>query len=172
MIGDNPHYSQIKHPPLHPHCQCTIVEVLKPEYGGPVDPKSGATLQQPQKGLGAEYKPPAGTTVPKPEPDRPKPVPTKPADGPPKAPKPPEPGTPILPDRPIAERLKAYTAGDEKVAKIVEIHNAADDRINVIAAERAGRTGNGSRRSSGTQRAGRQAAEETSGRRPHPGSQC
>lgn len=82
VIGNNPHYKDVRHPPLHPHCQCTMIEVLKPEYGGPVAPDWGQTLQQPQKGLGDEYKPPAGTTVPKPEPNRPKPVPTA---APPKA---------------------------------------------------------------------------------------
>lgn len=28
VIGDNPSYSSITHPPLHPHCNCTVVEVL------------------------------------------------------------------------------------------------------------------------------------------------
>ncbi len=96
VIGDNPHYKDIRHPPLHPHCQCTIIEVLKPEYGGPVAPQWGHALQQPQHGLGAEYVPPAGHEVPKPEPGRPKPRPTKP---PPKA--------PFAPTGPTKESIEA-----------------------------------------------------------------
>jgi hypothetical protein len=37
--GDNPAYSTVRHPPLHPNDQCTVVEVLKPEYGGPENPQ-------------------------------------------------------------------------------------------------------------------------------------
>lgn len=87
-IGDNPHYRDIRHPPLHPHCQCTIIEVLKPEYGGPENPDWGTTLIQPQIGLNDQYKPPPGKTEPKPEPEKKAepPRPTKPA---PKAPPPP-----------------------------------------------------------------------------------
>lgn len=31
VIGDHPDYSQVRFPPLHPHCNCTTVEVLKSE---------------------------------------------------------------------------------------------------------------------------------------------
>lgn len=47
VIGDHPDYSSIRYPPLHPSCQCTVVEILKPEYGGPHDPEWGETLDQP-----------------------------------------------------------------------------------------------------------------------------
>lgn len=36
-MGKNPAYSTVKHPPLHPGCQCSMSEVLTPEYGGPSD---------------------------------------------------------------------------------------------------------------------------------------
>lgn len=45
--GDHPVYSQVRFPPLHPSCQCTVVEVLKPEYGGPENPIWAETLVQP-----------------------------------------------------------------------------------------------------------------------------
>lgn len=32
-------YDVTKFPPLHPHCNCTCVEVLTPEFGGPVGPQ-------------------------------------------------------------------------------------------------------------------------------------
>lgn len=47
VIGDHPSYAKIKHPPLHPSCQCTVVDVLSPEYGGPENPEWGETLIQP-----------------------------------------------------------------------------------------------------------------------------
>ncbi len=113
IIGTHPEYSTIRHVPIHPYCQCTMIEVLLPEYGGPPDPKWGKTLVQPQKDLPKEggYKPPPGKKVPPPEPEKPKPVVSKS----------PVPGGALLPDRPIAERLAAYTEGDRKVAKILEI---------------------------------------------------
>lgn len=57
-IGTNPDYSTIHAPPIHPHCQCSMIEVLKPEYGGPADVQWAPTLDQPQKDL-AKLKPPA-----------------------------------------------------------------------------------------------------------------
>lgn len=77
VIGDHPDYSTIHHPPLHPHCQCTIVEILKPEYGGPAEPEWGETIQQPQEGL-ADWKPTKPVPKPKPdlEPPTPKLIPT------------------------------------------------------------------------------------------------
>lgn len=51
VIGDHPDYSVIRHPPLHVRCQCALEELLLPEFGGPVDPKWGQTLEQPQKDL-------------------------------------------------------------------------------------------------------------------------
>lgn len=51
IIGDNPDYSTIRYPPLHPGCKCTMIHVFNYEDGGPEDPEWGSTLQQPQKGL-------------------------------------------------------------------------------------------------------------------------
>ena len=105
-----------------------MVEVLKPEYGGPVDPKWGTTLQQPQKGLGDEYKPPHGKTEPKPEPDRPKPVPTKP---PPKAagPKPKTSGNPAV------DHAVAYAA----VHKVVVDPDGAKAIVKAVGPVKAAR---------------------------------
>jgi hypothetical protein len=48
VMGDNPDYSVVQFPPLHPHCQCSIEEILMPEYGGPRDVEWGTTLEQPE----------------------------------------------------------------------------------------------------------------------------
>jgi hypothetical protein len=114
-IGNNPHYRNVKYPPLHPHCQCTMIEVLKPEYGGPVAPEWGKTLDQPQKGLGDKYTPPAGKPVPKPEPDRPKPRPTKPPPKAPVMPTPPPPAPAPAPVPPPAPGPPPKTPIDEAV---------------------------------------------------------
>jgi hypothetical protein len=44
VIGDHPDYSTIRHPPAHPSCRCTLVEVLdtdeQPQWGETlIDPK-------------------------------------------------------------------------------------------------------------------------------------
>lgn len=67
-VGDDPAYSRIAHPPLHPSCQCAMVEVLTPEFGGPSDPRWSETLDQPDPGK--DYEPPEGLTVPEPDPSR------------------------------------------------------------------------------------------------------
>ncbi len=72
VIGRNAAYRDVKYPPLHPGCQCTAIEVLKPEFGGPADPTWGHTLTDPKPG--PTYTPPPGKTVPKPEPERVKPL--------------------------------------------------------------------------------------------------
>lgn len=46
-IGTNETYKDIRHPPLHPQCQCTMVHVLTDEFGGPVEPEWGETLRKP-----------------------------------------------------------------------------------------------------------------------------
>lgn len=67
-IGTNPHYSRILHPPAHPGCQCSMVEVLRPEYGGPENPEFKPALDQPQGD-------PEGKPVePRPEARKPKPA--------------------------------------------------------------------------------------------------
>ena len=91
VVGHNPDYKNLRHPPLHPHCQCAMIEVLKPEFGGPENPEWSKTLDQPQRGLGDDYEPPKGQTVPEPEPDRlklPLPAPPPPAVTPLEPPKP------------------------------------------------------------------------------------
>lgn len=65
VVGDNPHYKNIRHPPLHPHCQCAMIEVLTPEYGGPANPEWAQTLDQPKPG--PEYSPPPGKKLAKPD---------------------------------------------------------------------------------------------------------
>ena len=42
-IGSNPDYSTVRFPPLHPNDQCTVTEILLPEYGGPENPDFGET---------------------------------------------------------------------------------------------------------------------------------
>ena len=68
IVGSDPDYSSIRHPPLHPSCQCAMVEVLKPEYGGPEAPDWAATLDQPRPG--PDYQPPEGVAEPEPDPAR------------------------------------------------------------------------------------------------------
>lgn len=46
VVGTNATYSHVRHPPAHPGCNCSMVEVLKPEYGGPSDPTWAAPLIQ------------------------------------------------------------------------------------------------------------------------------
>jgi hypothetical protein len=48
QIGHDPDYSLIRHPPLHPHCQCSVIEILKPEFGGPKEVVWSPMLWQPQ----------------------------------------------------------------------------------------------------------------------------
>jgi hypothetical protein len=124
VMGNNPDYSIIQHPPLHPHCQCSLEEILFPEYGGPTDVAWGTTLEQPepeeQDIEAAENYEPAGRG------QGPFGVwegPAAPVEAPAPAP---EPGTPILPGKPIQERLAAYTAGDEKVRQLASITTEAD----------------------------------------------
>lgn len=48
VVGDHPVYATVRHPPLHPACQCSMREILLPAYGGPDQVDWSATLQQPQ----------------------------------------------------------------------------------------------------------------------------
>ncbi len=48
VIGHNEHYKNIRTPPLHPGCRCSQLAILKPEYGGPAEPKWGKTAVQPK----------------------------------------------------------------------------------------------------------------------------
>jgi len=76
VIGDHPSYSSVEHPPAHPSCRCSMVEILTPEYGGPEDPEFAATLDQPKPG--DEYEPPEGQEVTQPKPGALKPRPLAP----------------------------------------------------------------------------------------------
>lgn len=67
VVGHHPEYSKIHHPPLHPGCQCTVVEVLTPDVGGPANPKWAETLDQPKVPKDG-YTPPLGTPEPQPNP--------------------------------------------------------------------------------------------------------
>jgi hypothetical protein len=44
VIGDNPHYAQVKFPPAHPHCNCSLLEILDTEE----QPQWHDTLHQPE----------------------------------------------------------------------------------------------------------------------------
>ena len=46
--GGDPDYSTVRFPPLHPNDQCSVIEILLPEYGGPADPEWGETLSFPE----------------------------------------------------------------------------------------------------------------------------
>jgi hypothetical protein len=49
VIGDHPTYGVIEHPPFHPHCNCTLTYVLKPEYSGEPEPDwTNGPLEQPE----------------------------------------------------------------------------------------------------------------------------
>ena len=43
VVGDDPNYSVVKFPPLHPHCNCTVVEILDVDE----QPEWAATVVQP-----------------------------------------------------------------------------------------------------------------------------
>jgi hypothetical protein len=77
-VGNNPSYKDVRHPPAHPHCQCAMVEVLRPEFGGPAQPQWGTPLIQPDPP--EDYKPPGGK-LPVPEPARLDPARTEPPAG-------------------------------------------------------------------------------------------
>jgi 8-oxo-dGTP pyrophosphatase MutT (NUDIX family) len=78
VIGSHPEYSKVKYPPLHPRCQCTVVEILKPEYGGPDHVDWYDTLVQP---IAKDWKPSPGKAVPKPDPAKAR-APLRPKPGP------------------------------------------------------------------------------------------
>jgi hypothetical protein len=75
VVGDNPTYSVIEHPPFHPHCNCTLLYVLKSEYSGEPQPDwSNGPLEQPEPepvdyGLAGEAVPGPDLAIePEPEP--------------------------------------------------------------------------------------------------------
>lgn len=94
VVGDHPTYQDIRHPPAHPGCQCAMVAILTPEFGGPAQVDWKAPLIQPKPGdwdgkpVAPEpqkyQEPPKPTAKPK-APPKPKPIP---APAPPPPPKP------------------------------------------------------------------------------------
>jgi hypothetical protein len=52
VIGDDPHYSTIKFPPLHPHCNCSMVQVLDSDD----QPAWGDTLHDPDPATEDEHR--------------------------------------------------------------------------------------------------------------------
>ena len=50
VIGDDPHYAKVKFPPLHPHCACSIEEVLdideQPHWGDTLHDPAPATEEE------------------------------------------------------------------------------------------------------------------------------
>lgn len=109
-IGDHPTYKDIRHPPAHPHCQCSLLEVLLPEYGGPESVEWAKPLIQPKpEGWDGEVAPvkPKRLAV---KPIKPKPEPKAISHGgktkPPKTPK------QVAPKRwttgPIESRIAGY----------------------------------------------------------------
>jgi hypothetical protein len=42
--SDHPSYGLVRYPPAHPHCNCSCIEILLPEYGGPVLPGYGSAI--------------------------------------------------------------------------------------------------------------------------------
>jgi hypothetical protein len=53
-VGNHPTYSDIRHPPAHPGCRCTLLEVLLPEYGGPIEQPQWTETPLDQPGRTAE----------------------------------------------------------------------------------------------------------------------
>lgn len=104
--GDGP-YGTIKFPPLHPHCNCTCLEVLTPEFGGPKD----VDWAQPVT---------PDTTRPEPAPVPP-PTPSATPSSTPTPPRAPKPATPDLKALPIDEAIKAWKKGDAMVKAIQRI---------------------------------------------------
>lgn len=58
VVGHHPDYATVRFPPLHTRCQCSVLEILSPEYGGPEDVQWSQTLDQPK--AGDDYEPPGG----------------------------------------------------------------------------------------------------------------
>lgn len=121
VIGDNPDYSHIAYPPLHPSCQCTIIEVLKPDVGGPEDPQWGETLDNPEP----DEEPTRPAPAPKPEPKpkkTPKPKPKAEPESEPSADKPQPTGTPVGNALDVKVKGEAGTKITEAITTIDSVH--------------------------------------------------
>lgn len=64
VVGDNPAYMTVEYPPLHPHCNCSMQEVLDPAISNEPAPEWADTLIQP--GRGTEGPEPAAAPTVKP----------------------------------------------------------------------------------------------------------
>ena len=99
VIGDHPTYSRMRFPPFHPHCGCTVLEVVDPAISGEPEPKWSDGPYIPDAGGESKPKP-----APKPKPEfRPKPAPApkpKPTDPPPIVSPLPDEGGEAFPPRP------------------------------------------------------------------------
>lgn len=158
VIGDNPHYATVKFPPAHPHCNCSLTEVLDTDE----QPKWHDTLQQPEDATDAEHEtvgaelaardnatvgglkpkpapPPKPAPAVKPRPPRaprPKPAP-KPKPAAPASAKPAwTPGTPMGAGRPIGERIAAADHLAVKVKAIAGLSSRSEAEIAALHARR------------------------------------
>lgn len=122
VIGDSPHYSQIRMPPAHPHCNCTVTEVLDTDE----QPAWSDTLRDPADATEDEHRAVAERTQARDEetlnpgrkPKPPAAVKPPPAPKPPRKPRPPAAailrlaslvgGTAEIPDRPAPPPGRIY----------------------------------------------------------------
>lgn len=110
-FGDHPTYSNIQWPPIHPRCRCSCEFVLLKEFSDVVAENPPETFEPGP--LGPE--PIAPTAL--------KPVPSS--------------VEPILPGRPIAERIEAYTEGENKRQAVIEAHQRSRDQWLQLVTERS-----------------------------------
>ncbi len=138
-VGDHPEYSTVRHPPLHPNDQCTVLEVLTPEFGGPPadDPGWKAPVVDPGRGDKGDDDGPflaeLATVEPEPEPEpEPKPRP-EPRPEPTPAP---EPAKPELEPEPDLARLRVYgdMAGSD-VAELGAVYQALPAKARALLAK-------------------------------------
>jgi hypothetical protein len=118
----NPAYANVAHPPLHPHCRCSITFVLTDEY----------------EQLLAEH--PPGSDF-EPGPLGPEPKAKAPRERKPREPRPPGPpawevGTPIEPARPIGERIAGATHLEAKAKAVRELGHAGRAEIEALGARK------------------------------------
>jgi hypothetical protein len=108
VVGDSPVYSVVRHPPLHPGCQCALEPVLDIDR----QPQWAATLDQPQP----EEQDHEGGEAPAPK--QPKPA----------AAQKPTPAPKVKPVDPIKARLDAWKEGDAKIAALQKLgENLGED---------------------------------------------
>jgi hypothetical protein len=123
VIGDDPHYSQIKYPPAHPHCNCSLLEVLdtdpQPAWRDTLRDPAPATEEE-HEAVGAALQERDGRTLgprppPRPAPaPRPAPPPAEFFELPARDPMGPTPGEPIGDHLPTDEEIAAAFAAAAK----------------------------------------------------------